>query len=361
MALGVRLFERSTRRVQITAAGREFAAVAERMLNDLGITVQSVREVAEERRGLVVDIERDVGQRAACCPASSRPTAADRPGVEIHVARGRACRRPRGCPQRRRRLRHRLRRRAARLRRRHGAQPRDLLRRDAGAPQAGRPARPVSCPSCATSRWSGCRPRSRTRRTIDAAAATSGVPLRQAVVVSQFATLMALVGAGVGIAVVPKGATQGPLARGLRIVPLVEPRLLAPARPDRVARARADARGGRLRGAAAPSMAANRLMRSLATIRLSGWPWHSGAPTMLGLGGSRAASRIPRLRSRQHLGGPGALSLQRLDRRPADRAADGRGGARVPRLGDDAARPADRHRAGARARRSPPRSSRSTP
>jgi DNA-binding transcriptional LysR family regulator len=31
-SLGVRLFERSTRRVQITAAGREFAAVAERML-----------------------------------------------------------------------------------------------------------------------------------------------------------------------------------------------------------------------------------------------------------------------------------------------------------------------------------------
>jgi DNA-binding transcriptional LysR family regulator len=30
--LGVQLFERSTRRVQITAAGREFAAVAERML-----------------------------------------------------------------------------------------------------------------------------------------------------------------------------------------------------------------------------------------------------------------------------------------------------------------------------------------
>src|ERR1051325_2537544 len=53
-ALGGRLFDRTTRRVQVTAAGREFAAVAERMLADLGITVQSVREVAEERRGLVV-------------------------------------------------------------------------------------------------------------------------------------------------------------------------------------------------------------------------------------------------------------------------------------------------------------------
>ena len=58
--LGVRLFDRTTRRVQVTAAGREFAAVAERMLADLGITVQSVREVAEERRGW------------SCCRASCR-------------------------------------------------------------------------------------------------------------------------------------------------------------------------------------------------------------------------------------------------------------------------------------------------
>jgi hypothetical protein len=36
--LGVKLFDRSTRSVQITAAGKEFAAVAARMLNDLKIT-----------------------------------------------------------------------------------------------------------------------------------------------------------------------------------------------------------------------------------------------------------------------------------------------------------------------------------
>src|SRR5262249_46734384 len=37
--LGIKLFDRSTRSVQITAAGKEFAAVAARMLNDLKITV----------------------------------------------------------------------------------------------------------------------------------------------------------------------------------------------------------------------------------------------------------------------------------------------------------------------------------
>ena len=43
--LGVRLFDRSTRRVAITTAGKEFVAVAERMLNDLRISVSSMREI----------------------------------------------------------------------------------------------------------------------------------------------------------------------------------------------------------------------------------------------------------------------------------------------------------------------------
>jgi len=222
-ALGVRLFERSTRRVQITAAGREFAAVAERMLNDLGITVQSVREVAEERRGLVV-ISSVMSVAGGLLPGIVASYRADRPGVEIHVregvhaavledvrsgvadfgigyvdelpdfAAGTALSRETFCvvmPAR-----HRL---AAR----RGLSLSEL--RD--EPMVGLPTE------------------ARTRRTIDAAAATSGVPLRQAVVVSQFATLMALVGAGVGIAIVPKGATRGPLARKLRSVPLTEPRL----------------------------------------------------------------------------------------------------------------------------------------
>ena len=222
-ALGVRLFERSTRRVQITAAGREFAAVAERMLNDLGITVQSVREVAEERRGLVV-LSSVMSVAGGLLPGIIASYRADRPGVEIHVregvhaavledvrsgvadfgigyvdelpdfAVGTALSRETFCvvmPAR-----HRL------------ANRRSLsLSELRDEPMVGLPTE------------------ARTRRTIDAAAAISGVPLRQAVVVSQFATLMALVGAGVGIGIVPKGATHGPLARGLRSVPLVEPKL----------------------------------------------------------------------------------------------------------------------------------------
>ena len=222
-SLGVRLFERTTRRVQITAAGREFAAVAERMLNDLGITVQSVREVAEERRGLVV-ISSVMSVAGGVLPAIVAAYRADRPGVEIHIREGvhatvledvrsgvadfgigyvddlpefvvgTALSRETFCvvmPARHR------------LAQRRGLSLADL--RDEAV---------IGLPT-----------QSRTRRTLDAAAASAGITLRQTVIVGQFATLMGLVAAGVGVGIVPKGATQSLLARGLRSVPLGEPRL----------------------------------------------------------------------------------------------------------------------------------------
>src|SRR5690242_3983992 len=85
--LGVRLFDRSTRRVEITAAGRAFAAVAERMLNDLGITVQSVREAAQEGRGLVV-VSSVMSVAGGLLPRMIAAYRDDRPGVEIHVREG---------------------------------------------------------------------------------------------------------------------------------------------------------------------------------------------------------------------------------------------------------------------------------
>ena len=51
--LGVTLFARNTRRVEITAAGREFVAVAERMLNELKLTVRNLSEVTNEQRGRI--------------------------------------------------------------------------------------------------------------------------------------------------------------------------------------------------------------------------------------------------------------------------------------------------------------------
>jgi DNA-binding transcriptional LysR family regulator len=52
--LGVALFNRTTREVAVTEAGKEFAALAERLLNDLRIGVEGVRSHTREPRGQIV-------------------------------------------------------------------------------------------------------------------------------------------------------------------------------------------------------------------------------------------------------------------------------------------------------------------
>ena len=53
-ALGTELFTRTTRRVTLTAAGREFIPLAERLLNDLSLGLRNIRELADVERGQVV-------------------------------------------------------------------------------------------------------------------------------------------------------------------------------------------------------------------------------------------------------------------------------------------------------------------
>jgi DNA-binding transcriptional LysR family regulator len=223
VSIGARLFDRSTRRVQVTAAGREFAAVAERMLADLGITVRSVREVAQERRGLVV-LSSVMSVAGAALPPLIAAYRADRPGVEIHVRESV-----------------------------HGSVLEDVRSGVAdfgigyvdelpdyavGTP-LGRETfcvvvpprhklavrRNVRLADLADETIVALPSDSRTRRTIDAAAAMAGVPLRQMVMVTQIATLLSLVAAGAGIGIVPRGSVRGSHGRGLRLVPL-EPRLV---------------------------------------------------------------------------------------------------------------------------------------
>lgn len=222
-ALGVRLFERSTRHVQITPAGREFVAVAERLLNDLGLAVRNLREVAEEQRGRLT-LSCIMSVASAVLPLLLATYRADRPGIEIVVregVHGSVLEEVRsggadlglsyvddlpdaieGIALQRETF-------SVVLHRRHRLAARRSL---ALADLRDEPM--VALP-----------PDSRTRRTIDAATSTAGLTLRQVVTVGQFATLMGCVRAGVGLAVVPTGATGFFLGRDLRAVPVSDPRL----------------------------------------------------------------------------------------------------------------------------------------
>jgi len=61
-ALGVKLFERTTRRVSLTMVGRAFAPRAERLLNDLDDALLGISEVASNRTGRVT---------VACVPSAA--------------------------------------------------------------------------------------------------------------------------------------------------------------------------------------------------------------------------------------------------------------------------------------------------
>ena len=86
--LGVTLFARNTRRVEITAAGREFVAVAERMLNDLQLTVRNLSEVTNEQRGRITltDLLGVCGQPAA---GAGAPVSRDAAVIEVRIREGR--------------------------------------------------------------------------------------------------------------------------------------------------------------------------------------------------------------------------------------------------------------------------------
>jgi DNA-binding transcriptional LysR family regulator len=224
--LGVRLFDRSTRRVAITAAGKEFVAVAERMLNDLRISIRSMREVGEEQRGQII-ISSIMSVANALIPAVAAKYRASRPGIEIMLREGV-----------------------------HGAVLEDIRSgtADLGATYVDNVPDFVEAKRVSREVFVVILPRghalteiakrsavtltelvnfplvslpheSRTRRTIDGAASSAGLTLRHVATVTQFTTMMSFVRAGVGIAVVPSGAIAGLLGKDLAVLKLIRPRL----------------------------------------------------------------------------------------------------------------------------------------
>jgi DNA-binding transcriptional LysR family regulator len=224
--LGVRLFDRSTRRVAITAGGKEFVAVAERMLNDLRISIGSMREIGEEQRGQII-ISSIMSVANGLLPAIVAKYRATRPGIEIILREGV-----------------------------HGTVLEDIrsgtadlgvtyvddvpdfvtakrvnrevfdvvLQRTHPLSKAAK-RRSVTLAELVDLPMVSLPHESRTRRIIDAAAAAAGRTLHHAATVTQFATMMSFVRAGVGIAIVPSGAIAGLLGKDLAVLTLTKPRL----------------------------------------------------------------------------------------------------------------------------------------
>lgn len=221
--LGVSLFERTTRRVQLTAAGREFVAVAERVLNDLRISVRSMRELADQQRGQVI-VAAIESVATGLLPRIIAEYHIARPAIELHVREGV-----------------------------HGAVLEDIrsgvadlgiafvdelpdtiamvpLGREvfhAVMPRQHRLAlsRGVTMKQIAREPLVSLPNDSRTRRTIDAAASRQGITLQHAVTVTQLATMMSFVRAGLGVAIVPAGAIAGFNTDGLKTLPIIGPTL----------------------------------------------------------------------------------------------------------------------------------------
>jgi LysR family transcriptional regulator, carnitine catabolism transcriptional activator len=82
--LGLPLFLRTTRRVTITAAGREFVAMAERVFNDLKLSMQSLRELSERQRGQVIVASLIPVQMSGVIAEYGRRF----PGIEIQLREG---------------------------------------------------------------------------------------------------------------------------------------------------------------------------------------------------------------------------------------------------------------------------------
>ena len=200
--LGVPLFSRSTRQVTVTDAGKEFAALAERLLNDLRIGAENVREMAAHPRGQIA-VASVVSLAGVVLPGLIADYSRRFPGVELHLREG---------------LHHMVTDEV-----RNGLAdfgigyvedaPRSfvtedlgvdtfhlVMRRDNALAQRTR----IGLPALADVPLVSFPAESRTRRVVDRAAATAGLSFRYVTTTNRLPTLRGLVRNRVGLAVVPK-------------------------------------------------------------------------------------------------------------------------------------------------------------
>jgi len=225
--LGVRLFDRSTRRIAITAAGKQFVAVAERMLNDLRISISSMREIGEPIRGQVI-ISSIIIEANRLLPAVVAKYRSSRPGIEVILREG-------GVHAT---VLEDVRSGTADLGVTHVDDVPDFVEAKRVSRDVYHVILPRTHPLTKMAQKSSLTlrelvdfplvsypPESRSRRIIDGAAATAGCSLQWVATVPQIAPMMSYVRAGVGIAIAPSGTTAGLLGRDLTALALTKPRL----------------------------------------------------------------------------------------------------------------------------------------
>lgn len=221
--LGIALFNRTTRSVEVTQAGREFMAMAERILNDLKLSSRSLRELIDEKRGQVIlsSIMSIANSRLPEVIAAYRVS---RPAIEIYVregVHGQALEEVRG-----------------------GAAdfglsyiedlPAGLKAEPLGeeffylALPEGHPLtalKQVALTDLVNVPMVGLPQNAQTRRIIDGTAAIQQISLTYSVTVTQSPTMMKFVSKGVGPAIVPFGTTIGRRDDGIVYRPLHAPRI----------------------------------------------------------------------------------------------------------------------------------------
>jgi DNA-binding transcriptional LysR family regulator len=223
--LGVTLFSRSTRHVEITPAGREFVAVAERVLHDLRITVRSMRDIGTEQRGQVI-VSTYSAFAYQALPAILRAYRETRPQIDVRLREGRQ-------PDILEDVRSGVADFGVGF---VGGLPAGIssttLRREpllvvlpARHRLAARRADRLPLAAVAEEQLVSLPVDSFTRRLVDGAAAAAGLHLRHALVVTRFESVVHYVQAGAGIGIVPAGALPPPGADGVRALRLAEPSL----------------------------------------------------------------------------------------------------------------------------------------
>jgi DNA-binding transcriptional LysR family regulator len=221
--VGVVLFERSTRRVEITPAGRAFVGVAQRPLSDLQLSLQDLDEVATEQRGQVVVAAFPVFAHELL-PPIFREYLRTRPEIQLQVREGRfgdildqvvggqvdfGITYVDTLPD----TVHRINLRKEPM---YVVMPRDHpLGRSKRAHIGLAELQGVSLVSLPSETF--------TRRVIDGAAASSGLWLKHAVIVPGFQDVLNHVSSGVGVGIVPSGVIADRFLARVKARPLHKP------------------------------------------------------------------------------------------------------------------------------------------